>query len=80
MMVYTGLQFFLSAIPKLGQCFEVKVTYLEFHTNVKVFAYILQTLIDFFGICYGDSYRSKILFSMILHHCLTFEVNVIGFT
>ena len=39
-------------------------TYI-FHTNVKVFAYIIKTLIDFSSNFNGDSYRSKVLFNMI---------------
>ena len=50
--------------PQAGHGFEVKVTD-SVYTYVKGFAYIIKTLLDFSGICYGDSYKSKVLFNMI---------------
>ena len=64
MMVYIG-QVFLSAICKRWHGFEVKGTDLDFSYKCQSFAYIIMTLIDFTGICYGDSCRSEVLFSMI---------------
>ena len=50
----------------MGHGFEVKVTDLDFSYRYQnFFAYIIKTLIDFTSICYGDSYKSKVLFSMI---------------
>ena len=64
-MVCIGLKFFSAPYQSWGMDLQSRLQI--FRTNVKVFAYvyIIKTLVDFTGICYGDRYRSKVLFSMI---------------
>ena len=60
----------LCTIPKLRYGFEVKVTDLDFSYKCQSFCLnykdsLVFVMVIFTGICYGDSYRSKVLVSMI---------------
>ena len=57
-MIHIALKF-LQRHPQ-GQGHKLNLFSYEFQS----FCLIIKTLIDFTGICYGDSYRSKVLFSI----------------
>ena len=66
MMIYICLEFFSAPSPSWGMGLKSRSQTKIFHTNDNDLAYITkQTLIDFTGVCYRDSYRSEVLLSMI---------------